>query len=42
MVAFDLTLLALGAGLAFCALKAGAYRTAPKPRRRSRTEEAPA
>ncbi len=42
MVAFDLTLLALGAALAFCALKAGAYRAAPKPRRRSRTEAAPA
>ncbi|MFV0623599.1 PepSY-associated TM helix domain-containing protein [Sphingomonas sp. ac-8] len=34
MVAFDLTLLALGAGLAFCAYKAGAYQPAARPVRR--------
>jgi uncharacterized iron-regulated membrane protein len=38
MVAFDLTLLALGTGLAFCAYKAGAYQPAAIPRRRRSIE----
>lgn len=33
MAAFDLTLLALGAALAFCAFKAGTYRPKVKPKR---------
>ena len=35
MLAFDLTLLALGALLAVCAWKAGTYRAAAKPKRRA-------
>lgn len=35
MVAFDLALFALGAGLAFCAWKAAVYKPAAKPKRRA-------
>ena len=42
MVAFDLTLFALGAGIAVCAFKTGAYKGQTKPRRRVRAAEVPA